>query len=124
MTNTERNAAYKALDAIYAELPSINCKGDCHTTCGVIALTRLEELRLRATSRSPHADGFTCSILDRSNRCKAYEKRPAICRLFGLIDDPRMKCPYGCEPERVLTPAEGDVFLHRIQAVNDALGLP
>jgi Fe-S-cluster containining protein len=123
MTSAKLIAAYKALDAIYAELPKINCKGDCHTTCGPIVVTPLEELRLRSTSRTVHKDGISCGILDRDNRCKAHAKRPIICRLFGIVSDPRMQCPYGCEPERLITPEEADGFMRCVMAVSDALGL-
>jgi hypothetical protein len=41
-----------------------------------------------------------------------------ICRLYGVMDDPRMRCPFGCEPERWLSEQEAYVWLARVEEVS------
>ena len=38
--------------------------------------------------------------------CMAYKIRPAVCRIWGCMDTPLMRCPYGCVPTRWITDAE------------------
>ena len=47
--------------------------------------------RLIAPNGDPleQSDMFECSV---------YRDRPLICRLFGLVDHPRMRCEHGCTP--------------------------
>lgn len=46
-----------------------------------------------------------CPNLNPHNgECMAYAVRPLICRMWGLTK--RMKCPYGCVPERWVDDAE------------------
>jgi hypothetical protein len=40
----------------------------------------------------------------------------AYCRAWGMIDDPNMRCPFGCVPERWLTEKEVRSFMRRILA--------
>ena len=44
-----------------------------------------------------------CPMLS-GNHCNVYAIRPLICRLWGLT--PKMRCPWGCEPERWLSEPE------------------
>jgi Fe-S-cluster containining protein len=99
------------LEAIYAQLPKIECKGLCHHECTYIALTELEAERIEdKVKRLPVFGSLDrCELLDKENRCEAYDVRPLICRLYGLEES--MVCPHGCQPERMLTSAEGDRFL-------------
>lgn len=53
---------------------------------------------------------FRCDALTPFNRCGAYERRPAICRLYGATEG--MECPRGCLPEGgYLTADEGGDIL-------------
>jgi hypothetical protein len=40
---------------------------------------------------------YWCEALTAEKRCAVYELRPALCRLWGVIES--MACPYGCKPE-------------------------
>ncbi len=108
---------FQQLDAIYSRLPKLQCKGLCQQCCGPIAMTKLEYARLSQRVGAPpksRAD-HRCPMLGKDGRCRVYEIRPAICRLYGLV--PEMKCPHGCEPERWLSPEEGKAFIldvHRV----------
>lgn len=35
-----------------------------------------------------------------------YEDRPLVCRLFGAVDHPNMKCPKGYGPAKLLPAAK------------------
>lgn len=116
MNRTQRIAA---VDAVYASLPKLDCKGFCHDSCGPIVMTALERQRLRAAGQEIHhnapANGrpgrvFVCSALTDDNRCAQYSIRPAICRIWGMTR--ALQCTYGCVPEGGYLPErEGYTFL-------------
>jgi hypothetical protein len=92
--------------ALYARLPKMDCKGLCSACCGPIEMSLVERERLeRAAGRPCTTDGrLTCSLLTVAGRCSAYDERPMICRLWGLVET--MPCPHGCRPEGGLLSAE------------------
>lgn len=93
---------FAQLDALYAELPSVACRGLCARACAAIPLTDLEVHRLTLTTHTkPRTVGENrCVYLTPANRCGAYAVRPLICRAFGVMR--MLSCPYGCEPTRWL----------------------
>jgi Fe-S-cluster containining protein len=105
------------LDTLYAELPTINCRGLCHTSCGPIIMTEPERQRIRDRHRLHIADLATrpgtldCPALTAIGRCSVYESRPIVCRIWGLAEG--LPCIYGCQPSRVLTDAEAREYLAR-----------
>jgi hypothetical protein len=111
-------AGFAQLDAIYAELPTIACKGLCSIACGAIVLSDLEARRLQLTTHTAPrttADG-RCIYLRPTDgadgktrgRCTAYAVRPLICRVWGLVQ--LLSCMHGCVPDRWL----GDVAFVRL----------
>lgn len=103
MNRTRRIAA---LEAVYARLPKLKCKGLCHDSCGPVSMTTLERWRLRQAGQEIHANpagpdrpdrALVCSALTGDNRCAQYDLRPTICRLWGMTR--AMQCTYGCVPE-------------------------
>lgn len=117
MNNTARLAA---LEALYAQLPTIECQRKCQECCGPLAMTRLEAKRLpefkfergfwktQLTNRpmgaafitvTPH-HSLVCPML-KDGACSVYSRRPAVCRLWGITED--MPCPHGCKPSVVWT---------------------
>jgi hypothetical protein len=105
--HTNRDAFAK-LDALYARLPAIDCRGLCGEACGPILLTTVEADRLRRahpTRQAPRTrlDGARrrCIYLTPTERCSVYAVRPLICRVYGLVK--RMSCPFGCVPSAWLT---------------------
>lgn len=112
-------ADVRALEAIYAELPVVECKGLCQQACGPIGLTRLENRRIRrAIGREPSARGnLSCSLLTPDGRCEAYAFRPLICRLWGVVE--AMRCPFGCVPSRWATDDEAKAWLHQASVIGD-----
>lgn len=97
--------------ALWAKIPDAGCKGLCVEACGPIGMTRLEAAILMDTGRlnpellEPYGSGLlhiphdgVCPMLSDDGRCTVYAVRPAICRAFGAVDHPLMRCPHGCEP--------------------------
>jgi uncharacterized protein len=90
----------KAIDRIYARLPTIACRGKCQESCGPIYMS------------------LRCPMLCReSGKCRVYDIRPVICRLWGLVES--MLCPWGCRPARVLTDREGAVIIERVMRIGN-----
>jgi len=107
-----------ALRALYASLPRLECQRLCHGSCGPIVMSALEWDRL-AERHGERAcdDDLVCPHLERdSGLCGAYEVRPLICRLWGATE--RLTCAFGCRPERLLTDAEVEALVSRVEALS------
>lgn len=119
-------AGVDAMDALYATLPGLACKRLCQECCGPVFMEKLEWERIgERLGRYPRptpeqAAKLECPMLA-DGGCTVYDLRPAVCRLWGLVES--MRCPHGCVPERVLTDAEGHEFLGRVAEINDTLGV-
>ncbi len=117
----QKSAARNApLDALYAKLPRIDCQRRCVDACGPIGMSAREWIRVEELLGAPMPpfrpiSRLACPLLD-GNRCTIYPVRPAICRLYGLVE--ALRCPYGCRPERWLTDLEASQFLERVQRVS------
>lgn len=110
----------RELDALYATLPRLDCRGWCSDSCGPIATSMRERVRIEQHARraiTAEDPGPTCSMLTAEGRCGVYEIRPMICRLWGLVQ--RMPCPFGCRPEGGLLPDEEGA---RLLAEADRIG--
>jgi hypothetical protein len=87
---------YRELDALYAQLPTIECRGKCQDSCGPIDMSVAERRRIADRGVDiPLAP--TCPALSMFGTCAVYDVRPMICRLWGVVE--AMACPYGCMPE-------------------------
>lgn len=106
------------LDAMYADMPNVDCKGYCAEACGPISMTKDEWRRLREYSGIEptvrESDGH-CVYLTKDGRCSVHSVRPTICRIFGLSKG--LPCPWGCVPDRWLTREEGFRFLERSRKI-------
>jgi uncharacterized protein len=110
---SDKPAVLRKLEAIYASLPSIECKKLCgHTNCGAVPFEKIERRNLRDSGfekrRRPYIQigEITCTYLSKEGICEIYAARPLICRLFGLVDIRFMRCPHGCVPDHWLTDQE------------------
>lgn len=112
------------LDALYAELPKLECQRKCQQSCGALIMGEHEARRIEAATGKPlqetgGKDGLTCPYLDmHSGDCTVREVRPLICRMWGLGDFEMMACPWGCVPERILTTDEMQAFRLRVRAIS------
>lgn len=106
----------RQLDALYAELPVIECQGLCSSSCGPIEMTLPEWKRIQLfLGRTPRAISTTCPMLVRE-RCSVYKLRPLICRLWGITE--RMPCPWGCQPSpKALTTRESFEMMMRAEII-------
>lgn len=104
----------EALHRIYAEVPTIDCKGHCHVHCTKWMAAEGEFIELtRITGTAPRQDPKTgsCNLLI-DKRCAAYDDRPYICRAYGVAEG--VLCPFGCVPEKTLTRMESASLIARI----------
>lgn len=46
--------------------------------------------------------------------CRIYALRPLICRLWGAVDHPQMRCRFGCIPERWVTSEEARQYFRDV----------
>ncbi len=106
----------EALRALYSEVPRLNCKRKCQEVCGPIGMAEAERRRMVFFAGEPflRAD-YVCGYLDDRGLCSVYAARPMVCRLWGTTK--RMRCPWGCEPERWLSNEEAGSLLRRADAV-------
>lgn len=115
---SERQTIAARMAALYAQIPAVHCKGECTASCSASvfvmrAMSTFEFSRATfgGTKFIPIVDlDEPCVFLQRG-RCQVYNARPMICRLWGAVDHPQMRCPFGCEPDRWLTDDEGRALL-------------
>src|SRR5215471_3974627 len=109
--------ACAALETIYAQVPSIACKGLCQDCCGPLGMSYLEWIRIKRASplRLAEAKHTTCPLL-KHGKCTVYALRPLICRLWGTTEN--MPCFHFCKPERYLTITEADELMHAVEALS------
>jgi hypothetical protein len=105
---------------ICSAVPDAECRGLCAESCAAVPLLPAE--RAQVSAAAGHAlppllagPDLTCPLLD-AGRCTVYADRPLICRLFGAVED--LRCPFGCLPERLLTPAEGRRLLRAVKELS------
>lgn len=109
-----------SLAAIYAKIPDAGCKGLCVENCGPILCSDHERAEIRkwtgedimGWTESPMETVFIrpCRFL-LDGKCSIYSMRPAICRLFGSVEDRMLRCKHGCKPARLLSNAESRAIL-------------
>jgi uncharacterized protein len=112
-----QTAEADSLDAIYAAIPEVHCQGLCQQSCGPIGLfqVEVERLSLHLHTLPTASPSLTCSKLSRQGRCTIYSDRPIICRLFGASQ--KLRCPWGCVPDRWLSDQEAHALFARIKAL-------
>jgi uncharacterized protein len=103
----ENKQTIRRLEELYARIPKFKCKRGCSECCGPVVWSRMEWERLPEAQRK-NANSMTCPFLDTDSKCEIYEKRPLMCRLFGVVA--RLTCPY-TGPEKLLTPEEENAIL-------------
>lgn len=120
MNRTQRRALQDAqLDALYAQIPEVKCKGHCHTTCGPIDMSKRERERIAEAGvdipevpdgvKLRDLDFTNCPALTDDKRCGVYEIRPFVCRAWGSTE--LLPCIYGCVPDGGPMPMADEVVL-------------
>lgn len=105
---------------LYARIPAVRCQRRCQQSCSA-SVFQMRAMTTFEFNRStlgipprPRPIDEPCQFLAggvESGRCVIYAQRPLICRLFGVVDHPQMRCPFGCEPDRWLTDEEARAML-------------
>lgn len=132
VNNTEK---LKALDALYATLPKVDCQQKCQACCATFGMSGLEKRRLEAAGGAIKTKRVMCfaenpvggpgapigvhevvkgqcpRLVD--GRCSVYQIRPMVCRIWGTTK--AFTCPFGCQPERWLSDAEVFALMCRVQ---------
>jgi Fe-S-cluster containining protein len=119
-----REQAVAELDALYAQLPAVQCKGACHPSCTIVLATELERQRIQDSGATiDHPDTALaggrippCPALGPLNNCTIYSIRPATCRAYGAA--PGLRCPYGCTADRPITDTEVTRIMARIEQLS------
>ena len=112
-----------SLPLIYASVPRIKCKGKCQASCGPIYASDLERKLFTENTGHPFpmpadvlaSKDCTCPRLNAVGQCDSYQVRPLICRLWGVVQG--MRCPHGCEADRIMTDREAAELLHQAEGL-------
>lgn len=116
-------ATVAAVDAEYARIPKVECRGKCQQSCIPIGhlMTAFERDRIVArTGTVPNTvtaavltAGESCNLLTKDGRCSVYDIRPTVCRLYGV--DARMPCFAGCPGANALERDAGRVHTDAVR---------
>lgn len=113
------------IDQLTATIPVFKCVEGCTACCGPTMMSRLEMARIiKADGRTKkqieaHAaanvksGGCACPFLNLQGKCGVYGVRPTICKAFGAVDHPRLKCPHAA-PEKLMSAAEFKAILDKV----------
>lgn len=117
----------KKLQASYAKIPEIDCKGLCYKSCTIIPASKIEMKRARGRlgGKNPFISIDAkvtlnnekipvCAAL-KDGRCSIYHARPSICRLYGVTEG--LECGFGCIPKEKLSKQEAFSIIREIDAL-------
>lgn len=120
----------KKLEQLYSQIPAICCKGLCYTSCSIIPASKIEMKIVKEKHQINPFYTMLDAIVKVNNieymkekfpvcqalvngRCTIYSDRPAICRLYGVVEN--MQCEFGCIPEKMLTAQQGYDLIEKIE---------
>jgi putative zinc- or iron-chelating protein len=98
-----RRVIAERLDALYAQIPGVECKGLCAHSCRLpirLAPGERDRISREGGVELPLAheahEAIPCPALQ-DGRCTVHKVRPMMCRRYGV--DESIPCPHGCVPE-------------------------
>lgn len=122
---------YRKLEALYREIPDIDCKGLCHESCTIIPAAKIEIKRARErTGGNPFNPAAYLKEMQQSlietpkipkckslsdGKCTMYNIRPAICRLYGVAEG--LECHYGCKPKTQISKKNAHDLIRKVEAL-------
>lgn len=125
----------RQIQRIYQRVPVLECKGlcgreadGCCSSSVPLQAAELAEI-LHVYGRPAESCGLdvdVCPFLDLANgdlpRCSVHSVRPLICRLWGSVDNERMRCPHGCLPRSpLLSSAQADRLIAELMQLSPEL---
>ena len=100
---------YEKLDlllTLYDRLPGMECIPGCTDCCGRAPWSQIEFDRLTEEEKSHYADlTYSCPYCDSNTGCRVYDRRPLVCRYFGVVSG--ADCPNGRKCDNPLDLMEG-----------------
>lgn len=94
----------------YKRIPTFECIPGCVDCCGPVPMTVAEQTLITPL---PFRDGNTRCQYATACGCSIYEHRPLLCRLFGTVDEPKLRCPHGKRPAQLLTAYQGGTIMRK-----------
>lgn len=94
------------------QIPTFDCIPGCHDCCGPVPFSKTELQEVKGLKKGKPEERLSCEY-ECKKGCSVYEHRPIICRLFGTVDDDKIKCPHGFMPDRILNKAQADEIMKR-----------
>lgn len=108
------------LKKLHDQIPSFKCIKGCTDCCGPVFMTELE-LSLIGFQRIPHST--KCPYAQKGG-CSIYDRRPIICRLFGVVNDKFLTCSFGKGPALKLDNDTSRWILTKSQLISAKAGYP
>ncbi|MDH5667750.1 MAG: hypothetical protein OEY86_07055 [Nitrospira sp.] len=90
----------------YERIPSFQCREGCTDCCGPVPFTVVELSQIEARPFT----GLRCQYAS-SHGCTIYKHRPLMCRLFGTVDTPQLRCWHGKRPDVMLSAIQGSTIM-------------
>lgn len=109
----------KELHKLYAEIPTFTCIKDCMDCCGPIFMTQME--RYLITERPKYESVTNCPWRGKG-RCRIYDKRPLICRLFGTINNKKLLCSFRKGPSLLLHESHAQQLIYKAFEISNKAG--
>lgn len=98
------------------------CKPNCYACCGQIQMSEEELAAAKKLCPSPpRGKGAEyCEYLDKRGACVVYNERPIICRAFGSVDTPFLKCK-DCKGQLPSKQLERELYDYGIECNRDGV---
>lgn len=103
------NKQQQILDNLRKQIPFFKCISGCTLCCGPVPFSKIERKAIKGKKKEV-VKGLSCPY-ECSKGCSIYEHRPIICRLFGVVNSPLMRCHHGFMPDTLLSEVQGDKIL-------------
>ena len=110
----------RRLEEIYSKVPPVKCREDCSDCCGIIPRGRVEDIHIanwigkRAFLPVRLDQGPVTCQYTIDHKCSIYPVRPLVCRLYGVVDNPKATCPKLGLPRVHLTNREADKLIEEV----------
>lgn len=92
----------RIIKRLRSKIPESNCHKGCIECCGPVPWVFWEKKKIQSlvdvAELDPQKsvfskDGISCPYCVQDIGCLVYEERPILCRIFGISEDVRIKCP-------------------------------